>query len=88
MMRVVIKPIFGIDKASVERAREELARALSFRGNVISAEANGPNVIVMFEINPQWDLPTQKKLNYLKECIPTEVRSTFRVLSVSDDRHN
>jgi hypothetical protein len=88
MMRVIIKPIFGIDKASVERARGELVRALSFRGNVISAEANGPNVIVRFEINPQWDLLAQKKVNYLKESIPAKVRSTFRVLSVSEDNHN
>jgi len=88
MMRVIIKPIFGIDKASVERAREELVRALSFRGNVISAEANGPNVIVRFEINPQWDLPAQRKVSYLKECIPAKVRSTFRVLGVSEDRHD
>jgi hypothetical protein len=87
MMRAIIKPIFGTDKASVERAREELVRALSFRGNVISAEANGPNVIVRFEINPQWDLPAQKKVNYLKESIPAKVRSTLRVLSVSEDRH-
>jgi len=88
MVRVVIKPIFGIDQTSIERARNELVRTLGFRGNVISAEANGPNIIVRFEINPQWDLPTQKKVNYLKTCIPVEVRSTFRVLSVSEDRHN
>jgi hypothetical protein len=88
MVRVIIKPIFGIDKASVERAREELVRALSFRGNVISAEANGPNIIVRFEINLQWDLPPQERVKYLKECIPATVRSTFRVLSVSEDRHD
>ena len=88
MMRVVIKPVFDTTKASVERAREELVRALGFRGNVISAEANGPNVIVRFEINPQWDLPAQKKVNYLKESIPANVRSTFRVVSVSEDNHS
>ena len=88
MVSVIIKPIFGIDKASVERAREELVRALSFRGNVIGAEANGPNVIVRFEINPQWDLPPQERVKYLTGCIPAKVRSTFRVISVSEDRHS
>jgi len=87
-MRVIIKPIFGIDKASVERAREELGRVLTYRGNVITAEANGSNVIVRFEINPQWELPPQEKVKYLKECIPAKVRSTLRVLSVSEDNRN
>lgn len=88
MMRVIIKPIFGTDKASLERAREELVRALDFRGNVISAEANGSNLILRFDINPQWDLPSQEKVKYLKKCIPAKVRSTLRVLSVSEDNHN
>jgi hypothetical protein len=88
MMMVVIKPVFDTAKCSVERARDELVRALGFMGNVISAEANGPSVIVRFEINPQWHLPTQKKLNYLKESIPAKVRSTYRVISVSEDNHS
>jgi len=88
MMRVVIKPVFDTTKASVERAREELIRALGFMGNVISAEANGVNLIVRFEINPQWDLPPQERVKYLKGCIPARVRSTFRVISVSEDRHS
>ena len=88
MMRVVIKPVFDTTKASVERAREELIRALGFMGNVISAEANGVNLILRFEINLQWDLPPQERVKYLKECIPSRVRSTFRVISVSEDNYS
>jgi hypothetical protein len=88
MMRVVIKPVFDTTKASVERAREELIRALGFMGNVISAEANGSNIIVSFEINPRWDLPPQERVKLLKEYIPSRVRITLRVLRVSEDNHN
>jgi len=88
MMRAVIKPVFDTTKASVERAREELIRALGFMGNVISAEVNGSNIIVRFEINPQWDLPPQERVKYLKECIHAKVRSTLRVISVSEDNHS
>ena len=88
MIVVVIKPIFGTSKASIERAREELAEALSFRGDIIDAESNGSNIIVRFEINPGWNLPPQERVKFLKEYIPSNIRTTLRVLRVSEDNHN
>jgi len=85
---VVIKPMFGTSKAGIERAREELAEALSFRGDVTGAEANGSNIIVSFEINPRWDLPPRERVKFLKEYIPSRVRITLRVLGVYEDNHN
>jgi hypothetical protein len=87
MMQVIMKPIFGIDKGSVGRAREEIGRVLECRGRVITAKADGLNVIVTFEINPLWGPLPEGKAKYLKKCMPAEVRRTFRVLSVSED-HN
>jgi hypothetical protein len=83
-MKVILKPIGGTAKANLERAREEVIRVLGFRGNVVTAETSGTDVVVRFEINPQWGLTPEEKVSYLKEWIPAKVRSIFKVLSVSE----
>ena len=88
MMRVVLRSRSGTAGANLERAKDELNRVLSFRGNITGAELNGARVIVRFEINPKWDLTPREKVKYLKEWIPAKTRNTFRVLSVSEENRN
>jgi hypothetical protein len=83
-MKVIIKPVSGIDRANIERVKDEMIRVLAFRGNVIRAKATGSNIVVSFNINPQWDMAPEEKVNYLKEWIPAKTKSVFSVLSVSE----
>jgi hypothetical protein len=84
-MRVVLKPLSGTVEANVERAKAEVARVLSFRGDVTGANAEGSKIIVKFDVNAKWDLTPQEKVSYLKDWIPAKVKSVFRVLSVSEE---
>jgi hypothetical protein len=83
-MRVVLKPVNGTAESNLGRAREEVIRVLSFRGDVTGAKTEGSKIAVEFEINPKWDLPSEQKVGYLKEWISAKVRSIFEVLSVSE----
>jgi len=82
-MKVTLKPLSGSAEPNLERAKHELMRVLSFRGNVTRAKTNGSRVIVEFEINPKWELSPEERVAYLKEWIPAKVKSVFEVLSVS-----
>jgi hypothetical protein len=55
---------------------------LAFRGSVTSVKAKDTRIIVDFEINPQWDLPMDEKVGYLKEWIPAKVKTVFKVHGV------
>jgi len=81
-MQVVMKHVSGTGKDNLERAKEELARVLGFRGNVLSAKAKGERITLEIEINPKWEL--EDKVTYLKEWIPAKVKSVFEVISVSE----
>jgi len=87
-MKVVLKPLSGTAEANLERAKVELIRVLSFRGDVISAEVEGSKIVVKLVANPKWDLPPEQKVNYLKEWIPAKVKSVFRVLTVTEENHD
>jgi lipid-binding SYLF domain-containing protein len=87
-MRVVLKPLSGTVEANVERAKAEVARVLSFRGDVTGANVEGSKIIVKFDVNAKWDLTPQEKVSYLKDWIPAKVKSVFRVLSVSEENHS
>jgi len=43
-MKVVMKHVSGSAKANQERAKEEMTRVLAFRGDVVSAKANGQRI--------------------------------------------
>jgi len=80
-MEVVMKPLTGTAEANVERAKHELNRVLSFRGDVISGRTKGSTIILGITVNPKWE--SDDKVSYLKEWIPPRVRTAFEVLSVS-----
>jgi hypothetical protein len=82
-MEVTLEPLSGTVKDNLERARLEIERVLAFRGSVTSAKAKGTRIIVEFEINPKWDLPMSEKVKSLEESIPANVRTVFKVVSVS-----
>jgi hypothetical protein len=81
-MKVVMKHVSGSAEANLERAKEEITRVLDFRGDVVSAKAQGSNIIVKLVINPKWDAPLQERVSYLKEWIPAKVRTVFKVTNV------
>ena len=84
-MKVVLKPIAGTAETNLDRAREEVIRVLSFRGDVTGAKTEGSKIAVEFKINSKWDLTPQEKVSYLMEWIPAKVKSVFKVLSVSEN---
>jgi len=84
-MKVVLKPIAGTAEANLDRAREEVIRVLSFRGDVTGAKTEGSKIVVEFKVNPKWELTPEEKVNYLLEWIPAKVKSVFKVLNVSDN---
>ncbi len=81
-MRVVLEPVSGTAKESLERAKLEIERVLAFRGSVTSVKAQGTRIIVEFEINPKWDLTESEKVKYLMEWIPAKVKMVFKVHDV------
>ena len=83
-MKVVVKPISGDAQAYLERARDELIKVLSFRGDVISAKTQGQKIILEIAMNPKWDSPFGDKVSYLKEWIQAKVKKVFEVISVSE----
>jgi uridylate kinase len=64
-MRVILVPVSGTVKNNLERTRLEIERVLAFRGSVTSVKAKGKRIIVVFEINPKWDLIEFEKIKYL-----------------------
>jgi len=80
-MNVVMKHISGTAKDNLEHAKEEMNKVLAFRGNVISANANGQEIILKLAINPKWK--NEDKVGYLKQWIQAKVKSVFEVISVS-----
>ena len=80
-MIVVMKHVSGSAKANLERAKEEMIRVLGFRGDVVSANVEGKEIIVEIAMNPRWIY--NDKVNYLKEWIPAKVRKVFKVISIS-----
>ena len=87
-MKVALKPLSGTVEANIERAKAEIARVLSFRGDVTDANVEGSKIVVSFSVNAKWDLTPEEKISYLKGWIPAKVKSVFRVLSVSEDNHS
>jgi DNA-binding protein YbaB len=83
-MKVIMRHVSGTAKANLERAKEELTRVLGFRGDVVSAKANGQRTTLEIAINPKWE--NEDKVGYLKEWIPTKGRKVFEVISVSEKR--
>jgi predicted NUDIX family NTP pyrophosphohydrolase len=81
-MRVILEPVSGTAKESLERAKLEIERVLAFRGSVTSVKAQGTRIIVKFEINPRWDLTESEKVTYLMEWIPAKVKMVFKVHDV------
>ena len=84
-MKVILEPVSGTAKESLERAKLEIERVLAFRGSVTSVKAQGTRIIVEFEINPKWDLPQAEKERYLREWITAKVRTIFKVHRVSSE---
>jgi hypothetical protein len=84
-VEVVIRPLIGTAGANLERAKHELNRVLSFRGDVISGRTKGSRIILTIAVNPKWE--SDDKVSYLKEWIPPRVRTVFEVLSVSEGEH-
>jgi hypothetical protein len=84
-MEVVMKPLIGTAEANLERAKHELKRVLSFRGDVISGRSKGPKIVLGITVNPKWE--SDEKVSYLQEWIPPRVRTVFEVLSVSEREH-
>jgi hypothetical protein len=87
-MKVVMKPLSGTAEANLDRAKNELIRVLSFRGDVTSVKAEGSKIVLKLSVNPKWELSVEERVNYLKEWIPAKVKSVFRVLSVSEENHD
>jgi len=82
-MKIAIEQIGGNGRPNVDRAREEIIRVLGFRGTVSSAKAEKSKVVVEFDVSPQWDLPLEEKIDYLKMWMPAKVKSVFRVVDLS-----
>ena len=82
-MKIVLEPIGGNGRPDVDRAREEIIRVLGFRGTVSNAKVEKSKVIVEFDVNPQWDLPLEEKLDYLKAWLPAKVKSVFKVVNLT-----
>lgn len=82
-MRVVMKHVSGKAEANLERAKHEMERVLSFRGEVVGSKVEGSKIILEIKINPKWDLPNEEKVDSLKEWITAKVRTSFKVVSVS-----
>jgi hypothetical protein len=81
-MKIVLEHIGG-NSPNVDRAREEVIRVLGFRGTVSNAKVEKSRVVVEFDVNPKWDLPLEKKIDYLKMWMPAKVKSVFRVVDLS-----
>jgi len=81
-MKVIMKHVSGTGKANLERAKEEMIRVLGFRGDVLSAKANGQRITLEIAISPKWE--SADSVGYLKEWIPAKVKSVFEVISVSE----
>jgi len=82
-MRVVLEPVSGTAKESLERAKLEIERVLAFRGSVVGVKAKGTRITVEFKRNPKWDLPQAEKESYLREWITAKVRTIFKVHDVA-----
>ncbi len=82
-MKIVLEQIGGNNHPNVERAREEVIRVLGFRGTVSNAKAEKSRVVVEFEVSPQWDLPLEDKIDYLKMWMPAKVKSVFKVVDLA-----
>jgi hypothetical protein len=82
-MKIVIEQIGGNNHPNVDRAREEIIRVLGFRGTVSNAKAEKSRVVVEFDVSPQWDLPLEEKIDYLKMWMPAKVKSVFKVVDLS-----
>lgn len=82
-MRIVLEPVSGTARESLERAKLEIERVLAFRGSVVGVKAKGTRIMVQFEVNPKWDLPQVEKESYLREWITAKVKVVFKVVSVS-----
>ncbi len=82
-MKIVLEQIGGNNHPNVERAREEVIRVLGFRGTVSNAKAEKSKVVVEFEVSPQWDLPLEDKIDYLKMWMPAKVKSVFKVVDLA-----
>jgi hypothetical protein len=82
-MRIVLEAIGGNGRPDLDRAREEVIRVLGFRGTVSNAKVEKSRVAVEFEVNPQWDLPPQERIDYLRMWMPAKVKSVFRVVDLS-----
>jgi hypothetical protein len=82
-MKIVLEQIGGNNHPNVERAREEVIRVLGFRGTVSNAKAEKSKVVVEFEVSPQWDLPFEEKIDYLKMWMPAKVKSVFKVVDLA-----
>jgi hypothetical protein len=87
-MKVVMKPLSGTAEANLDRAKNELIRVLSFRGDVTSVNAEGSKIVLKLSVNQKWELSPEEKVSYLKEWIPAKVKSVFRVLSVTEENHD
>ncbi len=87
-MKVVMKPLSGTAEANLDRAKNELIRVLSFRGDVTAATVEGSKIVLKLSVNPKWELSPEEKVSYLKEWIPAKVKSLFRVLSVSSEENH
>ena len=77
-----MKHVSGGGKANLERAKEEMTKVLAFRGDVVSAKANGQEITLKIAISPKWDLPMSEKVRYLKEWITAKVKLVFKVTSI------
>jgi len=82
-MKVVLEHVSGTAKNNLQRAKVEMNRVLDFRGSITSVKAKDTRIIVQLEINPQWDLPMDEKVSYLKEWITAKVKVVFKVVRVS-----
>jgi len=82
-MKIVLEAIGGNGRPDVDRAREEVIRVLGFRGSVSKAKAEKSRVVVEFDVNPQWDLPPEERIEYLRMWMPAKVKSVFRVVDLS-----
>jgi hypothetical protein len=82
-MKIVLEAIGGNGRPDVDRAREEIIRVLGFRGSVSNAKVEKSRVVVEFDVSPQWDLPLEEKVDYLKEWMPAKVKSVFKVVNLT-----
>ena len=87
-MKVVMKALSGTPEANLDRAREELLRVLSFRGEVTSTQLEGSKIVLKLTINPKWALSPDEKVTYLKDWIPAKIKSVFKVVSVSEENND